>query len=223
MMTRIKLTCALVTVTSFVFCATAQANRITIDFNNLSPGTVVTNQYSGLGVDFIGHDVLGSSGSGGPDVTVRDWGTTPDNYLLLDSYCNGEGYIQANFSVAVDYVAVDFYQFEYENTIHHHLELYDAIDNLLTSSSLAAINNSWQTVSAQAATPTVAYARFYGWDNPVLYDINAVRNDNFTFGTAPVPEPATILLFGTGLAGLVGSRLLRRKKGDRKSLFAIWT
>jgi len=30
--------------------------------------------------------------------------------------------------------------------------------------------------------------------------------------TAPVPEPVTILLFGTGLAGLAGSRIRRKKK-----------
>ena len=46
-----------------------------------------------------------------------------------------------------------------------------------------------------------------GWDT--------VWIDNITVTTvpyAPVPVPATILLFGTGLAGLVGSRIRRKKK-----------
>ena len=40
------------------------------------------------------------------------------------------------------------------------------------------------------------------------------RIDNVVINgtSAPVPEPTTMLLFGTGLAGLVGSRLRRKKK-----------
>jgi hypothetical protein len=38
-------------------------------------------------------------------------------------------------------------------------------------------------------------------------------NDNLMgHANAPVPEPATMILFGTGIAGLAGSRLRRRKK-----------
>ncbi len=35
---------------------------------------------------------------------------------------------------------------------------------------------------------------------------------NYDGSSAPVPEPATMLLFGTGLVGLVGSRLRKEKK-----------
>jgi hypothetical protein len=37
------------------------------------------------------------------------------------------------------------------------------------------------------------------------------RNYVWTSDAAPVPEPATMLLFGTGLAGLIGARCRRKK------------
>ena len=44
---------------------------------------------------------------------------------------------------------------------------------------------------------------------------NTLGLDNFSVSSttsSPVPEPATMLLFGTGLAGLVSSRVRRKKK-----------
>lgn len=47
---------------------------------------------------------------------------------------------------------------------------------------------------------------YLGSDNHTIGIINQV-----SFDSQPVPEPATMLLFGAGLVGLVGARLRRKK------------
>lgn len=44
------------------------------------------------------------------------------------------------------------------------------------------------------------------------YDISDSLNITVNSGSAPVPEPATMILFGTGLAGFFGSQLKRKLK-----------
>ncbi len=70
-----------------------------------------------------------------------------------------------------------------------------------------------QTIDISSFTSDDALLVFQLWEAPGWTD-SAVGIDNVSLrGNAPVPEPATLLLFGTGLAGLVGWR--SRKHKDR--------
>jgi hypothetical protein len=60
------------------------------------------------------------------------------------------------------------------------------------------------------------YADKFGNILPISSPLALAVDDTYTLQVsldpAPVPEPTTMLLFGTGLAGLMGSRIRRKKK-----------
>lgn len=207
--------------TYFLLPLEAKADLITITFDDLAssdPWMVVTDQYQSLGVIFSSS---GMNGESGHDIAAPGYGEYRGlGGITLDSYCYWPEYIQADFGVPVDFVSVDITPFEdgYEGvdwTLG--LELYDGADNLISEDILTMaapiVIDPLQTYNlvSQSSGPNVAYARFFGFYGESASGVNAVSFDNVTYGTAPVPEPATLLLLATGLIGLAGFRKKFRK------------
>jgi len=80
--------------------------------------------------------------------------------------------------------------------------VYSAILNV-TGNTFATFTENWKNVDTVEIVSTAGLP--VNWGSGALYMDNIEINDPIT---APVPEPATMLLFGTGIAGLaaVGRR-----------------
>lgn len=203
-----------------VFLFFANATATTIDFEGLSDGTVLSDQFASLGVVFdngYAHNNPLSSPYG-----MGIWVSSSINGQY-DDEPNGaiSGYFvnPANTSqtTTVDSVSAQIAYPDYTTTSY--LEVFDINGNSLNTISMYG-NSGTNTISA--AETGIASFTFY-WTNPqtlgLIYADDVVGIDNFAFelsnnnsnnGSNNVPEPSTMLLTFFGFLGITG--LSRRKK-----------
>ncbi len=193
----------------------AAADTTVITFEDLVEGTLLSTQYSALGVNFVANAFsgTGSSSSGKPwasntdmTVTATDVGGLGGPSLVsgnvLHSFSgwqseDGDPSFWINFSAAVSSVSVDFAGIG-SPPADTRLFVYNGAS--LLGSVSANSGTGQQTLSFSAASITkvgVAAGSFRDW----------VAVDNLKFeAAAPVPEPASYALMALGLAGLLAKR-----------------
>ena len=175
----------------FLVGMVGMANATTIDFNTIATGPV-----SSIGDATFSLAGVGEQGT--PSTSVL----SGEGYLWnsVDSYAYPTNSIlRVDFSSMVTDLEVDFNNWGSSTSTW---TLFNDIGTSLSSGAVIA-DASLHTYDFTSVS-NVAAIEFNNLGNNWSFGISEIR-----YETAPVPEPATMLLFGTGLAGLVG---IRRKK-----------
>jgi hypothetical protein len=170
-----------------------------IDFETNANGAFATT-FDFADVSMSGNNLLRiiSSFSGSYNVTGNSLALTTNDRTQEITF---------NFAAPVDAFGFNFGGAD----LDWHLIAYSATSTVLDAFNIAPFGSSNNGEWFGIAAPGIASAKLYN----TAFDITGntgtldyVVIDNFTYAE-PIPEPATILLVGTGLAGLAAAR--RRK------------
>ena len=207
-----------------VFGFVGLSNATIIDFENYSRYTIITDQYSDMGVIFENIDNVSRIYDPYASCTDSITGTPCfPAYSGNHALCTGGPGTRIIFTNPVS--SVSFY---YTNGAAFGFEIfvYDSDDNILDSLTYYAqdaigggyiyVNNDHYYTSlrkpllpnmlAEFNTPGISWLEL----QPNYH--SGLTIDYLSFTQTPIPEPATMLLLGTGLVGFAGTKLRKKKK-----------
>ncbi|MBI5453100.1 MAG: PEP-CTERM sorting domain-containing protein [Deltaproteobacteria bacterium] len=182
------------------------AGATVIDFEGGASGTAVGSDYSGSGVVFTNAYYTTDYGSENGSST---WATGETSGLY-----NGVGNVAMSgyFTGTTDYISAQIIYADWAATTSS-LVVYDSSSSIL---AFTILSSSTTPYSLSISTPGIA-SFVFAWQGGGSggYD-DVIGIDNLTFNTvssSSVPEPSTLLLLGSGLAGFAVVRMKRFRKG----------
>lgn len=193
------------TIGMLLLCITGMAHATLLTFDELSSYSPIPNGYGGL-----------------------NWANM---YVLDKDYHPGSGY--ANGTVSGNNVAFNAYG-EMASTSGSTFDFNSAYLTAAWNNGLSitiagyldGVEKYQQTVVVDTTSPTLFVFNYYGVDQVTFYSFGGTNAglggegehfamDNLTINhnnANPVPVPPAFILFGSGLAGLAGTKLRRKKQ-----------